>query len=102
MAAMGLDEVVRSPELSRKVSDLINITAQTFPATDLLVTPLLNPLYIPAIIAAGRLCAITWRIVHNQKQQQQDKLHPGGENMLHDMLERGRRTIAMVQVRREH
>ncbi|RAK90524.1 cytochrome P450 [Aspergillus costaricaensis CBS 115574] len=97
MAALGLDEVVHFPELSRKVSDLISITAQTFPAIDLLVPPLLNPLHIPAMIAAGRLYVITWRIIHKQKQQQHNKLHPGGEDMLHDMFERGRRTIAIVQ-----
>ncbi|PWY82056.1 cytochrome P450 [Aspergillus heteromorphus CBS 117.55] len=93
MAALGLDEVARSPALSRKLSGLVSAMDGFFSAADMVVPWLLNPFHIPVAIAAGRLYVMLWQIVRRRKRQQQQQQVGRGdhkkEGLLQQLIDKG-------------
>ncbi|PWY76039.1 cytochrome P450 [Aspergillus sclerotioniger CBS 115572] len=97
MAVLGVDEVARSPELSRKLSELVSAIDGTFSAIDMVIPWLLNPFHIPVMIAMGRLYVMMWKIIRNQQQQQPHKRDLYNESMLPSLIEKGRSTRAILK-----
>ncbi|GFN21569.1 cytochrome P450 [Aspergillus tubingensis] len=99
MAAMGIGELASSSELSRRVSDMLGALEGTFTAIDIVVPWPLNPWIVSTLVVLARLSTFMSKVICNRKQQQQPhKDHPGKHGMLHDLIDRGWSTGAILQV----
>lgn len=105
MAVLGVEKVARSPELSRKIGELLGLLEGTFSATDIVIPWLLNPSHLRTVIGVARLYVMLWQIIGNQKKEQQQqplshKQESENVGILQDLITKGRSMRAMLQVSR--
>ncbi|GLA51272.1 hypothetical protein AnigIFM63604_007624 [Aspergillus niger] len=102
MAVLGVEKVARSPELSRKIGELLGLLEGTFSATDIVIPWLLNPSHLRTVIGVARLYVMLWQIIGNQKKEQQQqplshKQESENVGILQDLITKGRSMRAMLQ-----
>ncbi|PYH65915.1 cytochrome P450 [Aspergillus vadensis CBS 113365] len=103
MAVLGVQKVAHSPELSRKVGELLGLLDGTFSAADMVIPWLLNPLHIRAVIGIGQLYVMLWRIVSDKRKEERQhqpvahKKQPENMSIVQDLIVKGRSMSAILQ-----